>query len=238
MNIYVKIKSIGKRKDILAPVSYTIPDETASLRQLLTAIVQKEVTDYNNKEMHVQVVPFLTQEEVYNQAQSGKVSFGTIYSEKKADTDKAIANAIQCWEDGLVRVFMNEEELKDLDSSISIPDDAVFTFIRLMRDLDLVVSVAHVGGVDPEASHSTVEMRVAIAKELVKLLKLQKVSWTGSHAKIQGTLANYSVHSQTRGRIFLPFADDDPKTAEIMSKILLLSEDYKIKDSAILSQIS
>ena len=131
-------------------------------------------------------------------------------------------------------------------------------FSETMRDLDLVVSVAHVGGVDPEASHSTVEMRVAIAAELAKLLKLQNVSWIGSHAKIRGKLASYSVHmgsgvvhaegvgmvsilpvhSQVRGRIFLPFADDDPKTAEIVSKILLLSEDTKIKDPTILSQLS
>ncbi len=41
-----------------------------------------------------------------------------------------------------------------------------------MRDIDLVVSVAHAGGVDPETSHSTVEMRIAIAKELLLLLKL------------------------------------------------------------------
>ena len=112
--------------------------------------------------------------------------------------------------------------------------------------------------VDTEASHSTVEMRVAIAAELAKLLKLSNVSWIGSHAKIQGKLASYSVHmgsgivhaegvgmvsilpvhSQSRGRIFLPFTDDDPKTAEIMSKISLLSEDSKIKDPTILSQLS
>ena len=35
-------------------------------------------------------------------------------------------------------------------------------FSEIMRDLDLVISVAHVGGVDPEASLSTVEMRGAI----------------------------------------------------------------------------
>jgi len=130
-------------------------------------------------------------------------------------------------------------------------------FSEVMRDLDLAVSVAHVGGVDPEASHSTVEMRTAIAGELVSLLGLQNVTWVGAHAKIHGALANYSVHmgsgvvhaegvgmlailpvhSASRGRIFLPFADDDPKTAEIMSKILLLSEDQKIKDPSILSQL-
>ena len=130
-------------------------------------------------------------------------------------------------------------------------------FSETMRDIDLVVSVAHVGGVDPEASHSTVEMRVAIAAELLRFLKLHNVSWLSAHAKIQGNLGSYAVHmgsgvvhaegrgmiailpvhSQARGRIFLPFADDDPKTAEIMSKIILLAEDSKIKDPTILNQI-
>ena len=46
------------------------------------------------------------------------------------------------------------------------------------------------------------------------------------------------VHSQHKGRIFLPFVDDDPKTAEIISKIILLAIDSKIKDPTILSSIS
>ena len=45
------------------------------------------------------------------------------------------------------------------------------------------------------------------------------------------------VHSQSRGKIFLPFIDEDPKTAEIMSKIVLFARDEKIKDPYILSQI-
>ena len=45
------------------------------------------------------------------------------------------------------------------------------------------------------------------------------------------------VHSQHRGRLFLPFADDDPRTAEVMSKVLLLARDKEIKDPNILDQI-
>jgi hypothetical protein len=120
-----------------------------------------------------------------------------------------------------------------------------------------VVSVAHVGGVDPEASLSTVEMRAAIAGELLRLLHVGNVTVQGRHAKITGKLGEYTVHlgsaqvhkmgrgavnilavpGQHRGRVFLPFADDDPRTAEVMSKILLLAEDGKIKDPAILAQI-
>jgi hypothetical protein len=52
-----------------------------------------------------------------------------------------------------------------------------------------------------------------------------------------GSLTILPVHSQHRGRLFLPFIDDDPKTAEIMSKTLLLAEDNKIKDPTILATI-
>ena len=131
MDIYVRVKAIGKRKDILAPALYTIPDGICSLRQLLTAVVQKEVDRYNNKEAEAQLIPFLTQQELDDQAKIGKVSFGTIYSDKKAVPGKAVANAIQCWEDGLVRVFMNDEELTDLDAKLVIEEQAIFTFMRL-----------------------------------------------------------------------------------------------------------
>lgn len=129
-------------------------------------------------------------------------------------------------------------------------------FSEVMRDIDLVVSVAHAGGVDPEASHSTVEMRIAIARELLMMLSVNNVRIEGSHAHITGALGEYSVHmgsgvvhkmgtgalhiipvhSQSRGRLFLPFVDSDPRTAEIMSKLLLLAEDQKIKDPSILAK--
>ncbi len=131
MDIYVRVKAIGKRKDILAPALYTIPDGICSLRQLLTAVVQKEVDRYNNKEVEAQLIPFLTQQELDDQAKIGKVSFGSIYSDKKADPGKAVTNAIGCWEDGLVRVFMNDEELTDLDAKLVIEEQAIFTFMRL-----------------------------------------------------------------------------------------------------------
>jgi hypothetical protein len=45
------------------------------------------------------------------------------------------------------------------------------------------------------------------------------------------------VDSQRRGRVFLPFADDDPKSAEILAKVLLLAHDDRITDPSILSQL-
>jgi len=140
---------------------------------------------------------------------------------------------------------------------ILIDDVPDLIFTEVMRDLDLVVSVAHIGDVDPEASHSTIEMRKAIIEFNCKLFKLKNVTFIENHALIKGERAEYSihlgsglihqkagsainvlpVHSQHRGRVFLPFIDDDPKTAEIMAKVLLFAQDDKIKDVFILEQI-
>lgn len=130
-------------------------------------------------------------------------------------------------------------------------------FSEAMRDLDLVVSVAHRGGVDPEASQSTIEMRAALVRETAALLQLKNVKVEATRVAIKGELADYSVHmgsatvhvlpggqvwivpvaAEHRGRLFLPFADADPKTAEVVSKVLLLARDREIKDPSILQQI-
>lgn len=142
--------------------------------------------------------------------------------------------------------------------ALKIDDIPDVIFSEVMRDVDMVVSVAHAGGVDPGTSHSTVQMRAAILSFTLPLLQFKNVKVEGSHAFIDGHLANYSVHlgsgtvhqlggtmlnvlpvhSQHRGRFFLPFVDDDPKTAEIISKVILFAEDRKLKDPGILEQIS
>lgn len=128
---------------------------------------------------------------------------------------------------------------KALDLSQVLPR----LFSEVMRDVDLVVLVAHCGGVDPEVTASTVEMRSALLRETFALLKIENTEIQRSHALIEYHLGSYSVHlgsavvyqqpvgalcivavhAQHRGRIFLPFSDDNPKTAEVLSKILILA---------------
>ena len=49
MQITIRIKSLGRKRDILCPVAYEIPDSINSLRLLLTALVELEVEKYNSK---------------------------------------------------------------------------------------------------------------------------------------------------------------------------------------------
>lgn len=188
------------------------------------------------------------------------------------------------YEDGLQKVYYNENiiariyALADLFSpseaeaptlewveffdrktfkAIAIENVPDIIYSEVMRDVDLAVSVAHAGGVDPETSHSTVEMRKVIVEFNLPLFRIDNVSFEGNHAMVKGIKGTYSihlgsgvvhklgghqinvlpVHSQSRGKLFLPFIDDDPKTAEIMSKIVLFANDDKIKDPYILEQL-
>jgi len=140
---------------------------------------------------------------------------------------------------------------------LPLADVPARVFSETMRDLDLVVSVAHTSGVDPEASESSTTMRGRLVDETASMLGMTNVEVGGHHARVKGMLGTYSIHlgsgvvhripgnavcivpvsAQHRGRIFLPFADDDPRTAEVVAKVVLLARDDKIKDPTILQQL-
>ena len=149
--------------------------------------------------------------------------------------------------------FYNRKDYKPMKIS-EIPP---VVFSEVMRDVDLAVSVAHAGSVDPETSHSTIEMRSVLVELTMPLFHFNNVKVEGNFVRIEGKLGKYNihlgsgvihqeggaqiavlpVHSQNRGRLFLPFVDEDPKTAEILTKIIFFAEDDKIKDPSILNQI-
>jgi hypothetical protein len=131
MQIFIRIKAAGKKKDVLQLTPYEINDNISTLRELLTDIVITEVNKYNNKNNDTVLTAFISQEQIDDLSLTGKVSFGDVFNDKKAEKNSAINNAIQCFEDGIVRVFMDETELAELDAPLTIKENEVFTFIRL-----------------------------------------------------------------------------------------------------------
>jgi len=131
MNVYVNLKSAGKRRPALQQMPYILPEGITTLRQLITAIVNQEVETYNSRGLENMLVPFLPEEEIAAQATTGKVGFGRLYSEKKADPDKAVTTAVQGFEDGLYRVLIGDEEINTMDAPIALHEGDTLTFIRL-----------------------------------------------------------------------------------------------------------
>ena len=131
MQIYINMKTAGSRKPVLAKIPYEIPDTVSTVKELLISLVQIEVERYNQKNADDTLIKYLTEEQIEEQAQTGKVSFGRVYSDQKANPEKAVENALQCYLDGLVRVFRNEQELEQLEETVHFEPGDEITLIRL-----------------------------------------------------------------------------------------------------------
>ena len=55
-----------------------------------------------------------------------------MYRDGTADEEKAVGNALQCFDDGLVRVFLNGEEVAALDQQLDLAEGDVVTLMRLV----------------------------------------------------------------------------------------------------------
>lgn len=131
MQICINMKTAGSRKPALVKTPYEIPDSVSSVKELLESLVKIEVERYNQKNEDDTLINYLTETRIEEQASTGKVSFGRVYSDKKADLEKAVGNALQCYRDGLIRVFRNEQEQEQLEEKVHFEAGDEITLIRL-----------------------------------------------------------------------------------------------------------
>lgn len=146
---------------------------------------------------------------------------------------------------------------RDIDY-VRMDDVPPIIFSEVMRDADLVVSVAQRGDGEAMLSNENYERRRELVVTLLDDLGLEGVRVEGHFAYVKGKKANYRVHlgsavihfdpgnylcivpdnwGRSHPKLFLPFVDtQDAKISEVISKILLLLADDKIKDPSILRQ--
>ncbi|MWK56835.1 DUF4132 domain-containing protein [Pseudomonas otitidis] len=130
-------------------------------------------------------------------------------------------------------------------------------FSETLRDADLIVSVAFTGETGTHAgSAEVIQRRAELVQALVGNLGLANVRCEGHHAHITGSRARYRLHlgsgvihiepgnylcivpaGKPADDLYLPFADSDARTSEIISKLFLLLDDGAIDDPSILEQI-
>lgn len=129
--IYARMKKLGRQKNAaLEPAPFELDEKPQTVRDLLVSLTKLGVKQYNERKDEGQILAYLTKEEIAEQAKRGKVSSG-LRGGADAKEDKAIESTIQCFEDGIYRVFAGEVELTALSDVIPWSDDMVFTFIRL-----------------------------------------------------------------------------------------------------------
>ncbi len=132
MNIKVNIKQLGKKRDAVEAENFHIEGNPGDVRGLIAASVHTCVEDYNERVRKGEddVKP-ISDEEISQMSQIGKIAFGINYGGKEANEEEAVKNALLSYEDGLFRIFIGEEEAGTLDDKISLAENCEVTFIKL-----------------------------------------------------------------------------------------------------------
>ena len=157
MRININIKQLSKRGRRIKPVTFDYEESFDTVEDFIKATVKimydvfmaKEAgtidseaeafrSNDNNKDTQNLSMDnsspnpkVLTDEQIENMAQVGKIAFDLVYGSKDVTLDKAIETALLAYKDGLVRLFIGLEEAGDLESPVNLKDGDEVTFVRL-----------------------------------------------------------------------------------------------------------
>ncbi|MCM1332310.1 MAG: hypothetical protein NC248_06855 [Bacteroides sp.] len=138
MKILFEQKKPGRVRQDIVPVEMDIEGKPATVGQLIEAAVRRVVASFNRRAMSAPGEPdsdnaraFIGSECMADLVETGRVAFGIVYNGRQVDPGEAVANALQCYDDGLFRIFLNGAPLEGKDTVIDLNEDDILTVVRL-----------------------------------------------------------------------------------------------------------
>ena len=132
MEMKVNVKSVSGKRNRITTVSVHYSREILSVRELIEETVIYCVNEYNSRMENTELMSALLPAEIADKAAQGKVSFGTIYGENHPDLQKAQADALEAFSDGVVAVFADDRRLEDEEEILDLTQITSLTFIKLV----------------------------------------------------------------------------------------------------------
>lgn len=135
--IVVSGKTVGRKRPLFADWSFPPPPEIGdggpiTLRALIERIVRHEVRAFRERQVERTVERVLSRAQIDLGEERGKIDPGGRIAPQEVDAEEAVANAWQCFEDGLYLVVVDEVEQRDLDAPVYLKPDSAVTFVRLV----------------------------------------------------------------------------------------------------------
>lgn len=131
MKFFVNVKALGKLRASVEQVPFEIDGNPEDVRDLIIRVVAACVAQFERRAAQGEVLAAMTADGIADRAMSGKISFGDVNGERSVDLQQAQQNALQCFEDGIYRVFLDGQPLEELDRKIKLNEQSQLTFVRL-----------------------------------------------------------------------------------------------------------
>lgn len=131
MRIYINAKQIHKKPRIAA-CCWEPERVPGDLRELIGMLVAEGVRSFNSRLREQEPRRVLSEAELEQMSQVGRIGFGIPFGSREADPAEALETAIRGFEDGLYRVFVGEREIASLDTPLQLREGDTITMIRLV----------------------------------------------------------------------------------------------------------
>lgn len=131
MKVRIQVKKIGKNRGSIVPVIYEYPETADTVRKLLEETVRINRKAYGERRKHTEVEAVLSGENIEEQARGGKVTFGLSRKDKVPEFREAVENTWQCFEDGIVVVFLDGKKLERLEEKMELRENSELVFVRM-----------------------------------------------------------------------------------------------------------
>ncbi len=138
LSIKVEAKVVGRPKrpfgvwDVSLPIDKDDQQFHGNLRELITLLVKDEVKDFHERQEKRRLSHIMTPAEISLGVESGKVVPGEQDLDQTVDLNEAIQTAHQAFEDGLYYVFIDHQQIQDLNTVVEISEGSLVSFIRLV----------------------------------------------------------------------------------------------------------
>ena len=144
MQIRINVKGEKRKKAAIVQTTCDYPDRQMTVEEFLEETVRQNVRDYNARKDAAEILRLFSNEDgknrplneqfeehIQNSAASGKVAYGDPMDGRKADEEKAVENALQCFDDGMVALFADGVRYTEREEKIALKELSEVTFIRL-----------------------------------------------------------------------------------------------------------
>lgn len=131
MKVKINMKKFSRKQNRISQIEYDYPGEIRTVKELLEETVKIGISSYKERMERGELLQVLSGEEIEDQAQSGKISFGVNYGIHSPKLEESMQNALQSFEDGILVLFVGDRQMERLEEPVVLGADTELTFIRM-----------------------------------------------------------------------------------------------------------